>query len=164
MNNLSLYEITNSFPIIMEQENLTDELKEEMIKELTLLLQQKSQNIIGYIRNNELTVEAMKNEEKRISEQRKVLENRITKFKEYVKECMEKNNITKIETGLGNLSTAKSPISVEIINEDEIPEEFKTEVVTTKIDKKAITDNFRETGEIPNGVKINTDNTYLKIK
>ena len=70
MNNLSLYEITNSFPIIMEQENLTDELKEEMIKELTLLLQQKSQNIIGYIRNNELTVEAMKNEEKRISEQR----------------------------------------------------------------------------------------------
>ena len=46
MNNLSLYEITNSFPIIMEQENLTDELKEEMITELTLLLQQKSQNII----------------------------------------------------------------------------------------------------------------------
>lgn len=164
MNNLSLYEITNSFPIIMEQENLTDELKEEMIKELTLLLQQKSQNIIGYIRNNELTVEAMKNEEKRISEQRKALENRITKFKEYVKECMEKSNITKIETGLGNLSTAKSPISVEIINEDEIPEQFKTEVVTTKIDKKAITDNFKETGEIPNGVKINTDNTYLKIK
>lgn len=164
MNNLSLYEITNSFPIIMEQENLTDELKEEMIKELTLLLQQKSQNIIGYIRNNELTIEAMKNEEKRISEQRKALENRITKFKEYVKECMEKNNITKIETVLGNLSTAKSPISVEIINEDEIPEEFKTEVVTTKIDKKAITDNFKETGEIPNGVKINTDNTYLKIK
>ena len=164
MNNLTLYEITNSFPIIMEQENLTDELKEEMIKELTLLLQQKSQNIIGYIRNNELTVEAMKNEEKRISEQRKVLENRITKFKKYVKECMEKSNITKIETGLGNLSTAKSPISVEIINEDEIPEQFKTEVVTTKIDKKAITDNFKETGEIPNGVKINTDNTYLIIK
>ena len=106
----------------------------------------------------------MKNEEKRISEQRKALENRITKFKEYVKECMEKNNITKIETGLGNLSTAKSPISVEIINEDEIPEQFKTEVVTIKIDKKAITDNFKETGEIPNGVKINTDNTYLKIK
>lgn len=164
MNNLSLYEITNSFPIIMEQENLTDELKEEMIKELTLLLQQKSQNIIGYIRNNELTVEAMKNEEKRISEQRKALENKITRFKGYVKDCMEKNNITKIETNLGNLSIAKNPISVEIINEDEIPEEFKTEVVTTKIDKKAITDNFKETGEIPNGVKINTDNTYLKIK
>ena len=94
MNNLSLYEITNNFPRIMEQEELTDELKEEIIKELTLLLQHKSQNIIGYVRNVELTIDAMKNEEKRISEQRKVLENKLTKFKEYVKDCMQNNDIT----------------------------------------------------------------------
>lgn len=164
MNSLSLYQITGMIPVIMEQEEITPELKEQLEKELTELLQQKSQNIIGYTKNIELTIEAMKTEEKRISEQRKILENKLDNFKQYVKECMEQNGIKKIETGLGNLSTAKSPISVEIINEDEIPEEFKTEVVTTKIDKKAITDNFKETGEIPNGVKINTDNTYLKIK
>lgn len=164
MNNFSLYEITNNFPIIMEQEEISESLKEEMIKELTLLLQQKSQNIIGYVRNNELTIEAMKNEEKRISEQRKALENKLTKFKEYVKSCMENNNITKIETGLGNLSIAKSPISVEITNENEIPNEYKEEVVTIKVDKKAIADNFKSTGEVPNGVIIHTENTNLRIK
>ena len=164
MNNLALYQITNTFPIIMENEELTEELKQDLIEELTILLQQKSKNIIGYSRNMELTIEAMKNEEKRIAERRKSLENRLSKLKEYVKGCMEQNGITKLETEIGTLSIAKNPISVEVINEDEIPNEYKQEIITTKIDKKAISDNFKATGEIIPGVKINTQNTSLRIK
>ena len=164
MNNLSLYEITNAFPMLMDNEEMTEDDKKKVQEELTLLLQQKSQNIIGYARNIELTIEAMKNEEKRISERRKLLENKEAKFKEYVKECMEKNGITKIETGLGNLTIAKNPISVEVVNEDEIPSEYKTEIVTVKVDKTKIKNNFKETGEIPNGVNILTNNTSLRIK
>lgn len=164
MENLSLYQITNTFPLLMQSEEITEEEKIKIEEELTQLLQQKSQNIIGYTRNVELTIEAMKIEEKRISEQRKILENRLLKFKEYVKECMEGNGFTKIETGLGTLSIAKSPISVEIINEDEIPLEYKQEITTIKVDKKSIADNFKATGEIPNGVNIYTNNTNLRIK
>ena len=164
MSNLSLYEITNAFPALMESEEITEEDKNKIQAELTMLLQQKSQNIIGYVRNNELTIEAMKAEEKRISDIRKALENKNSKFKEYVKECMENNGITKIETGLGTLSIAKSPASVEIINEDAIPSEFKQEIVTVKIDKTKIKNNFKETGEIPDGVNIITTNTSLRIK
>ena len=143
---------------------MSEEDKAKVEEELTVLLQQKSQNIIGYTRNIELTIEAMKNEEKRISEQRKTLENRLTKFKEYVKECMEKGGISKVETGLGSLIIAKNPLSVEIINEDEVPSEFKQEVLTVKIDKTAIKNHFKETGEIPAGININTQNTSLRIK
>lgn len=164
MNSLSLYQITSAFPMLMEQEEITPELKEQLKKELTELLQQKSQNIIGYTKNIELTIEAMKTEEKRISEQRKVLENKLDNFKQYVKECMEQNEIKKIETGLGTISIAKNPISIEIENEEEVPNEFKTIITTTKIDKTKIKDNFKETGEIPDGVKINTENTRLQIK
>ena len=92
MNNLSLYNITSAFPIIMEQEEMSPSLKEELEKELTALLHEKSQNIIGYMRNIELTIDAMKTEEKRISEQRKTLENRIENFKSYVKECIYVDN------------------------------------------------------------------------
>lgn len=164
MNSLSLYQITGMIPTIMEQEVMTPELKEKLEKELTELLQQKSQNIIGYTKNIELTIEAMKTEEKRISEQRKALENKLDNFKQYVKECMEQNGIKKIETGLGIISIAKNPISVEIENEEEVPKEFKTIITTTRIDKTKIKDNFKETGEIPEGVKINTENTRLQIK
>lgn len=164
MQSLSLYQITNAFPMLIEQEEMSEEDKKKVEKELIELLQQKSQNLIGYTRNIELTIEAMKNEEKRISEQRKTLENRLTKFKEYVKECMEQGGFTKLETPLGILSIAKNPVSVEIINEDEIPNEYKTQIITTKINKTKIKDNFKKTGEIPAGVNINTQNTSLRIK
>lgn len=164
MNNLSLYEITNAFPVLMENEEISEEDKKKIEDELVALLQQKSQNIIGYTKNIELTINAMKEEEKRIADNRKVLENNLTRFKEYVKECMENNGFTKIETELGTLSIAKSPTSVEIINEDEVPSEFKQEVVTVKIDKTKIKNNFKETGEIPAGVNIITTNTNLRIK
>lgn len=164
MNNLSLYDITNGFAQLMSNDEITEENKIEIEKELTILLQQKSENLIGFVRNTELTIEAMKNEEKRIADNRKSLESKLTKFKDYVKECMENSNVLKVETTLGTISIAKNPISVEIINEDEIPVEYKQEVITTKIDKKAITDNFKTTGELIPGVQINTNKTSLRIK
>lgn len=164
MNNLSLYEITNAFTSLMETEDITEDVKENIKQELTLLLQQKSQNIIGYAKNIELTIDAMKSEEKRLSDKRKALENTLVRYKDYVKECMEANGFTKIETGLGTLSIAKNPISVVVENENAVPDDFKTEVTTIKIDKTKIKDNFKETGEIPDGVKIITDNYSLRIK
>lgn len=163
MENLSLYQITSSFPKLIEEE-MSEEDKKEVKKELTELLQQKSQNLIGYIRNIELTIEAMKNEEKRISEQRKILESRLTKFKEYVKECMEQNGFTKIETQLGALSIAKNPISVEIYDEAQIPDEYKTKVIEVKVDKTAIKKALKETGEIIPGTRIIDNKTSLRIK
>ena len=163
MENLSLYQITSSFPKLIEEE-MSEEDKKEVKKELTELLQQKSQNLIGYIRNIELTIEAMKNEEKRISEQRKILESRLTKFKQYVKECMEQNGFTKIETQLGALSIAKNPISVEIYDEAQIPDEYKTKVIEIKVDKTAIKKALKETGEIIPGTRIIDNKTSLRIK
>lgn len=164
MNNFSLYQITGAFPAIMEQEEIAPELKEELERELTVLLHEKSQNIIGYTKNIELTIEAMKTEEKRISEQRKALENKLDKFKEYVKGCMEQGGFTKVDTGLGTMTIAKNPMSVEVENEIEVPSEFKQEIVTIKVDKTAIKNHFKETGEILPGIRIVDDKTTLRIK
>lgn len=167
MENLSLYNITNKFVEIMDKVQdgeLTEEEYNELGQELALQLQAKSSNIIAYVRNGESFIEAVKAEEKRLAEMRKVAENKVEKFKQYVKENMDKLAITNIKTELGTLSIAKSPISVEITNEDEIPAEYKLEVVTTKIDKKAIADNFKTTGEVPNGVVIHNDNTNLRVR
>lgn len=77
---------------------------------------------------------------------------------------MQVLGIDKIETELGTISIAKSPISVDIIDEDKIPAEYKTIVQTIKVDKKAIADNFKSTGELIEGVRINTENKSLRIK
>ena len=167
MSNLSLYNITNKFVELMDKAqdgDLTEEEYNQLGEELAIQLQQKGSNIIGYTKNIELTINAMKEEEKRIAENRKSLESKLDKFKQYVKENMERLEITKMDTELGTLSIAKNPISVEIENEDEISAEFKQEIVTTKIDKTAIKNYFKETGEIPNGTNIITTNTSLRIK
>lgn len=166
MNNLSLYDITSGFPALMENTEMSDEEKQKIQEELLTLLKQKSQNIIGYIRNIELTVEAMKMEENRLSEQRKALETRLEKFKIYVKDCMEQNGFAneKIVTPLGTLSIRKNPISIEIESEDAIPEEYKNVIVTKKVDKTKIKNDFKETGEIPDGVQVITNKTSLVIK
>lgn len=167
MGNLSLYNITNKFVELMDKAQegeLTEEEYNQLGEELAIQLQQKGSNIIGYTKNIELTINAMKEEEKRIAENRESLESKLDKFKQYVKENMERLGITKMDTELGTLSIAKSPTSVEIINEDEVPSEFKQEIITVKIDKTKIKNNFKETGEIPTGVNIITTNTNLRIK
>lgn len=161
---LSLYEITGAFPKLMAQEEMSEEDKNKVEEELTTLLQKKSNSVIAYSKNIELAIKAMKEEETRISANRKALENRLEQFKKYVKECMEGNGINKIETDLGTLSIARSPISIEIVNEEEIPDEYKEVIFTTKVDKKKIAEAFKSTGELIEGVEIHTDNTNLRIK
>lgn len=77
---------------------------------------------------------------------------------------MEKGGFNKIETELGQISITKNPISVEITNEDEIPAEFKYEVITTKTDKIKIKNHFKETGEIIPGVIVIDNKKSLRIK
>lgn len=167
MSDLTLYNITNKFVDLMnkaEEGELTEKEYNEIGEEIALELQKKSASIIGYIRNTELLIEAMKSEEKRISDTRKMGEAKLDKFKQYVKENMEKLGLDKIPTELGSLSIAKNPMSVEVEDENEIPKEFKNEKITISIDKTAIKNHFKETGEIVPGTRIIDDKTSLRIK
>lgn len=167
MNSLNIYNTTNKFVELMDKaENgeLTEEEYNQLGTEIAQELQNKSANIIGYLRNSELLIDAMKSEEKRISEMRKSGEQKIEKFKNYVKDNMERLGIKEIPTELGKLAIQKNPMSVEIENEDEIPSEFKEQVITIKIDKTKIKNHFKETGEIVNGTRIVEDKTSLRVR
>ena len=165
MSDLTLYNITNNFVELMDKAQdgeLTEEEYNQLGEELAIELQKKGSNLIGYTKNVELTINAMKEEEKRISDSRKVLENKLERFKGYVKDNMERLGITKMETSLGTLSIAKNPMSIEIENEEEVPSEYL--IVTTKVDKTKIKNHFKETGELISGVRIIDDKTSLRIK
>lgn len=167
MSDLTLYNITNKFVDLMDKvENgeLTEEEYNQLGEELALELQHKGSGIIGYAQNEEALIDAVDTQIKRLQEFKKSKQNKLEKFKQYVKENMERLGITKMDTELGTLSINKNPMSVEIENEEEIPEEFKQQVITTKIDKTAIKNYFKETGEIISGAKIIDNKTSLRIK
>lgn len=167
MNNLKLYEVTDKFITLFEKaqtEELTEEEIQEQGNELALALKNKSQNIIAYDREMQLTTIALDTEIKRLTELKKAIENKSEKFKEYVKNNMEKLGVEKIETAIGNLSIKKNPPSIEILSEEDVPSEFKKEKLTITIDKTAIKKHFNETGEIIPGTTVITDKTRLEIK
>ena len=166
-NELKLYQITNGFMQLadeMENGELTEEEEKEIQEALQNELAKKSANIIAYALNKTSLIDAIDEQIKRLQDYKKTEENKLNRYKEYVKENMQALNITKIETPVGKIQVAKSPISIDIIDENKIPQEYKTEVTTIKIDKNKIKENFKETGEIIDGVKINTENYNLRIK
>lgn len=165
-NKLSLYNITNSFITLFEKaENgeLTPEEIQEQGNDLALALKNKSTSIIGYVRNSELMSEAIKNEIDRLTAMKKAVDNRIDKFKEYVKENMQHLEVEKIETELGTLSIAKNPASVEIYDETLITDEYKKEKITVAIDKTAIKNDLKAGKEVQ-GARLVEDKTSLRIK
>lgn len=167
MSNLSLYNITNQFIDLMnkaEEGELTEEEYNQLGQELATELKNKSSNIIGYIQNENALIDAIDLQIKRLQEYKKSKQNGLDNFKKYVIDNMQKLELPKIETELGVLSIAKSPISVEIVDEDKIPDEYKNIIQTVKVDKNKIKDYFKETGEVVEGVNILTENTYLKVK
>lgn len=166
MSNLSLYNITNSFITLFEkaeQGELTKEEIEEQGKDLAISLKNKSTSIIGYVRNLDLTSEAIKNEIDRLTTMKKAIDNKSAKFKEYVKQNMEELELQKIDTELGTLSIAKNPASVEIYDESMIADEYKKEKVTVTIDKTAIKNAIKEGKEVE-GARLVEDKTSLRIK
>ncbi len=163
----SLYNITNNFVALVDKAQegiITEEEYNQLGQELAMELQNKSANIAGYIQERVSLVEAIDVQIKRLQELKKSEQNKLDNFKKYVKDNMERLGITKIETELGTLSISKSPTSVEVVNEKEIPDDFMEHIITVKPNKKAIIDNYKATGEIPAGVIIHDDNNYLRVK
>lgn len=163
MNN-TLYDIRCKFIDLLNNDELNEEQYNELGIELAKELQAKGTNIIAYIIDSESLLERMKAEEKRLSDMRKIGEAKLDKFKQYVKDNMEALQIKKLQTELGTMSVAQNPISVEIVEEDKVPFEFKQEVITTKIDKKAIAQSYKDTGIVPDGCIVYTEKTSLRIK
>lgn len=139
----------------MEKELIVNNINELYAKQIDL---------INFIRSKEQEIYELKKEENNINTKRKYIEKRLEDFKEILKDILNENGIDNIKTEIGSISVRKNPISVEIIDENLIPKEYKKEITTIKIDKKAIAENFKNTGELIDGVKINTENTSLNIK
>ena len=167
MANLKLYEITNGFMKLLDDKE-TEELTEEEINkigtELAEALQNKSTNIIAYYQDQNALLTAIDEQIKRLQDYKKITKNKIDRYKNYVKSNMEILGIDKIQTELGTIQIAKSPISVEVIDIDKVPDEYINTKIEKTVDKAKIKDNFKATGEIIEGINIITDSTNLRIK
>ncbi len=162
-NKLSLYSISERFVELFNRDDLTEEEFIEQGNILGAMLQNKSENIVGYNFTLESNKNVVKSEIERLQGICKAIEERQDKFNKYVKENMEKLGLEKIPTAIGNLTIKKNPASVNIIDETLIGPEYIKEKITTSIDKTKIKEDIKK-GLIVLGAELVETNTRLEIK
>lgn len=162
MNELTLYGISKEMMAMEELWEMAIDEETGEIKDVALLeelqqgiettLKEKSADIVKYYKNRDSLVESIDKEIKRLQEMKKIGEKKQDSFKNYIKMCMEKMGVKKIETPNGNISLRKTPESVELIDEEIIPEKFKTIVQVEKISKTDIKKALQEGEEVPGAI------------
>ena len=165
MKSISLYELSTDLVELIDAEDveINEEIKAEIMAEIESLIAAKSEGIVAIVKNYEATIEAIKSEEKRLYENWKVLENKVSRLKEYTKECLERTGKKKVETSLGNISIRKTPPSVKILDETKIPLDYVTVKEVTSIDKKTLLDDLKD-GLVLEGIAEIKQGTSLTIK
>ena len=166
LENLSLIQLSQAeieLAEMLETEEITKEQFEAMQKEINENLQVKSLN---YIKVNDMlsnNLEQGKLYLKEIQKRIKRIENAQKKLKDFLVFAMEKSGLKRIDTHLGTITFNKGKDSIVITNENLIPNEFIKEEIVRKVDKVAIKEHLKNTGEIVTGADIETK-PYVTFK
>lgn len=133
----------------------------DTLESLDEALEGKVESVLHFRQHllNEAT--ALKAEEQRLAERRKLREAKADRLKDYVNECLNVAGVKKLETPLYTVSYRKSDI-VEITDAKALPVGFLRTNTTTNPDKDAIKKALKA-GEVINGAQLVTK-ANLQIK
>jgi predicted nuclease with TOPRIM domain len=153
-----LYEIADQYAKLMqmlaENDGEITEAEQTVLKDLQGELIVKGENIARLIKNLQSDVSAFKGEGKRLLDRAKSLNNRIEWLKDYLKFEMTRMGVKDIKGEVLTVRVRDSQPSCMIINETDIPEDYKEIVQETKIDRRGIIDHWKEKGELVPGAEI----------
>lgn len=138
---LKLYEYTSQYLEAMEflqDVELPDDVIQDTIEGLKGELKLKGKNIGSFIRNMDANVAMLKDHEKKTRDKRSAMEKRIAWLKNYLLTNMQSTGITEISCDYFTVKPCKNPAVVWITDEKLITDKYKTELVTFKLDKRAM--------------------------
>ena len=164
---MKLYKITAEFQtLIADFDGNSDDDFLDKLNSLNADFISKANDCINYALNLKSDAIAIKNHCDEMTQKRKTYEQRAEKLLDYVLHNMQAVGVSEIKDrgGLYVAKTAKNPPSVNILQPEKIPPEFKAVETVEKIDKKAILQHIKDTGEVVAGVEIVTDKQRLSIK
>jgi|SRR5690625_1999315 len=149
---MKLYELNEMFQNIQTLIEDGQEGLEDTLESINLAIEDKLENIAKVIKNLEAEAKAFREEEKRLAERRRSIENDIKRLKEYAEETLRTTGNRKIKTGLFTFAIHKNPPSVQVFNETIVPKEYFI-IPEPKLDKKKIQEAIKN-GESVAGVEL----------
>lgn len=152
---MKLYEYTQDYLYLLEiSEELDQDVLIDTIDAITASIEEKAENIAKVVRTFEAEIKVLKQEEERLAAKRKTLESKNTYLKKYLFEQLEMVGINKIKRPLFTISIQNNPPGVDVINPDEIPEDFWSRPDPV-LDKRKILSLLRAGDDVP-GVAMKT--------
>jgi translation initiation factor 2B subunit (eIF-2B alpha/beta/delta family) len=157
MGNMTLYEISSDYLQALDlftdpEADIPLEAALDTLEGIEGQLQEKAVNVAKFMQNLDAAAKAIKEAEQQMARRRKAIENRARWIRDYLKTNMEAAGITRIDSPWFSLAIQKNPPSVDVLDESALPDDFKTEVVTVKIDKAAIKEALKDGEDVPGAV------------
>ena len=153
-----LYELTEDYLMLCAQLDDCDneEQAQEVIDAITAIetnIVTKAENYARIIQNKAAEAAMYDAEMKRLAGKKKAAEAAVERLKANIGYAMEIAGAEKIVTTIGVWAKRKCPLSVQITDEADIPEEYLIPQ-PAKVDKKAILAAYKRTGEIIPGADV----------
>lgn len=162
----ALYELATTYRALSDRLHdldLPDEVIADTLEAESGDLMEKGINVAKVFRNIEALAEQIKNAENQMAARRKMLEKRATSLKQYLYDNMEKSGITKIESPWFVISIKNNPSSVQIDDDEQVPDDYMREIPASFVpDKKLIKSAIDEGYTVP-GCRL-VRGTRLEIK
>ncbi|WP_446898139.1 siphovirus Gp157 family protein [Clostridium sp. LBM24168] len=159
-----LYEISARYKNIQElldNPECSDENVKKALDSIGEEFDTKAENVAKVISSMSVDTEGIKKEIERLQERKKAVENKVSGLKNYIYEHMQATGKKKIKGTLFTLSIQKNTPSLNVIDEDAVPVQYKI-YQASKLDKKAILQDLKQ-GKKIGGVEIK-QSTSLRIK
>lgn len=155
---MKLYELTNEYAHLVEQyyEAESDDERELIIADIIKASEDvslKGENYARFIKNLEASIKAYGDEMRRLAAMKKAAENTVARLKENLHFSMESAGLREIPTNIGKWRVQRNPPKVLVTDIWQIPGRFLT-AQEPKVEKDAIMTEFKQTGEIIDGVEI----------
>jgi hypothetical protein len=156
----SLYNITTD---ILELEGALDRSEDTESSDFLLehllthqeRLAEKIDNYVAYYRDLKGKAELQKAEAKHLREMAQANENRADRLKQAAQDAAKMLGKKKLEGNSRSITVSEnSRPAIDITDEETVPEQFKEQVVSWKIDKGAIADWVMKSGEAVSGVSV----------
>lgn len=144
---MNLYELSLAFQEVQNME-LDPEVMKDTLDSIEDVIENKAENIAKLIRNLESDVSAYKEEEDRLKTKRQATENKVKWLKTYLEDNMKLTGKTKFKSGMFNFSIQKNPVSVNITDENILPEDYLIPQ-PPKVDKTSLKEALKNGIEVP---------------
>lgn len=153
-----LYELTEAYVELLSQiEDCETEAEEEqiiiMLNQISDDIARKADAIARMVRNLTAESEGYEAEIKRMQKRKKTTDNMIQRLKDHIMFSMGIAGANELHTTIGKWRLQKNPPKAVVLDESKIPEEYFVEQ-PPKLMTSLILQNWRDTGEIPEGCDI----------